>query len=469
MNTRDKLLLRTPPAMQSLLVTLGSGLRVGRRYGRHFKIALETLEANERLTRESLHRLRSEQVRAILSQAKKDVPYYRALAVNPDALSSWPVLEKREIRDRPSDFVSERFRRKELLRAETSGTSGSPLSVFCTAEAYQWEMAFRWRHRAWAGVPFGSRGAYFSGHLVAHAARRDPPFWIHDAVEQRLLFSSYHMNDRTLPAYVARLLAFDPVFVHGYPSSLFLVAQAVLRGSRRPRPRAVFAASETLLAHQRAQIEEAFGCKVYVWYGQTEMTCNIVECSEGSLHVREDYGLLERLPDGTILGTGLRNPAMPFIRYRLGDQIELAEGGCPCGREFPLVKSIEGRIEDYVVTPEGTKVGRLDHLFKGALGVTEAQIVQDCPEEVRLRIVRGPGYSVETEQAILREAAARLGPSVRVVLQPVTSIPRGPNGKFQFVIGRAASTFAGSGEKETPDPMEAERPNAIAPREATKR
>jgi len=467
MNARDRVLLHAPPAMQSLLVTIGSGMRAGRRYGRVFQDALSKLEQNESLDREAWSAARSRLLADALSNAKTQVPFYH---VNPGAaedLSSWPIVDKKAIQERPDGFISDRYRRGDLLRTETSGTSGSPLSVFTTADAYQWEMAFRWRHRAWAGVAYESRGAYFSGHLVAPAARREPPFWVYDGAEKRLLFSSYHMSDRTLPAYVARLAAFNPEFVHGYPSSLYLVAQAVLRSAHRPRPRAVFAASETLLAHQRLLIEEAFGCKVYVWYGQTEMTCNVVECAEGGLHVREDYGLLEVLSDGTALGTGFRNPAMPFIRYRLGDEIVLKGGDCPCGRGFQLVEAIGGRNEDYVVTPDGTRVGRLDHLFKGAVGVTEAQIVQEQPDLVTLVIVRGDEFSPATEHLILREAKERLGPTVRVEMRFVPSIPRGPNGKFRFVVGRAASRFAGAGAPTEHPP--ADTFSASTHREAEKR
>src|SRR6202008_3961893 len=115
-------------------------------------------------------------------------------------------------------------------------------------------------------------------------------------------------------------------------------------------------------------------------------------------------GVLETNAEGAAIGTGLRNYAMPFIRYSTGDAIECSEGECECGRPFGLVRSIEGRMEDYIVTPNGSRVGRLDHLLKGAEGVAEAQIVQDDPAVVRIRVVRGKGYSVETEHSIRRES-----------------------------------------------------------------
>lgn len=434
MNLRDRILIHTPPVLQSLVTTAGSRLRFGQRFGSVFREAMAQLEANERLDRKGLLEVQAILLRRILQDAREHVPYYREFGAPADDLLAWPVIDKARIRRNPTAFLSDRFPRRSLMRSETSGTSGSPLSVLSSRDSYQWEMAFRWRHRAWAGIPFGAKGAYLSGHLVVPQGRQEPPFWVHDGAERRLLLSSYHMSDRNLPAYVSALVNFTPDFVHGYPSSLYLVAQAVMRSQRRPRPRAVFAASETLLPYQRAAIEEAFGCKVYAWYGQTELTLNIVECERGGLHLREDYGVLEIALDGAILGTGLRNSAMPMIRYRTGDAIERMDGECDCGRPFALVRAIEGRMEDYVVTPGGARVGRLDHLFKGAAGVVEAQIVQDSPGALRLRVVRGEGYGDESERTIRREALSRLGPEVAVAFEYVTAIPRGAGGKFRFVL-----------------------------------
>lgn len=433
MNAEGRFLLNAPQPLQSLLMTLGSRLRHGRRFGSVFSAAMAELQSNERLSRRELLSQQHALIRRLLSAAGAHVPFY-SKGPRPEQLADWPILDKQTVRKEPDSFLSDQWARRSLMRSETSGTTGTPLTVYWSAEAYQWEMAFRWRHRAWAGIPFGAKGAYIAGHLVAPQARKRPPFWVYDGAENRLLLSSYHLSGENLPAYISKLVGFGPEFIHGYPSSLLLVAQAALQSARRPRPKAIFVASETLLEHQRALIEQAFGCKVYVWYGQTELTVNIVECERGSFHAREDYGVLETSADGAALGTGLRNHAMPFIRYETGDAIECAEGECECGRPFGLVRSIAGRVEDYIVTPNGSHVGRLDHLLKGAVGVSEAQIVQDDPTVVRLRIVRGEGYSVETERAIRSEAVRRLGSQVRLDFEHVEAIPRGPGGKFQFVV-----------------------------------
>ncbi|HUK56201.1 MAG TPA: hypothetical protein VLY20_06040 [Nitrospiria bacterium] len=424
-----------PVWAQTFAVNLVSLRTFRLKYGAFFHESLRRLEQNERA---SLDRLLDEQqaaVRRMLEYASRHVPYYRRQGLPPDDLSAWPLLEKSAVAARLEEFLSDEYSPGALLTLKTSGTTGTPLTVRISRDYHQMEMAFRWRHRAWGGVPYLSRGAYVSGHPVVPARQSHPPFWRADHVEKRLLCSSYHFTPQNLASYIKALTDFRPDFVHGYPSSLYLLARHVQdNGIDALRPRAVFTASETLLDFQREAIRQAFGAPVFNWYGNTEMTCNIVQCAAGGLHYRTDYGLLDLLDDGTMVCTGLNNRAMPLIRYRVGDAATPRKGPCACGCAFPLVERIEGRVEDYVRTPEGRIVGRLDHLFKDATRVREAQIVQSRPDEVVIRVVRNPGYSPHDEQRIRAEARLRLGDSIRVRFEYVERIDRTAGGKFRFVV-----------------------------------
>lgn len=425
---------RLPVPMQTLAVSWRSwrGFRV--KYGGVFREKLAWLEANEKKSRDQLLAEQAAALRSLLEYARRHVPYYRRLDAPPDDFKAWPILDKATVVANLRDFLSDEFSPSELMEIHTSGTTGTPLTVRFTAEYHQTEMAFRWRHKAWAGTPFLSRGAYVAGHPVVPSTQLRPPFWRWDAVEQRLLMSSYHLTEANLPYYLEALQRYRPDFVHGYPSSVYLLAREILRQGGLPangwRPRAVFTASETLLDFQRSAIEQAFGVKVFNWYGQTEFTINIVEDAQGKLRQRTDYGVLELLEDGTMVGTGLNNRAMPLIRYRTGDR-------AVAGKDtdgFPVIERIEGRIEDYVRTPDGRMVGRLDHLFKDVRAVREAQIVQRRLDEIICRIVRADGYGPEQEAVVRAEARQRLGPLVTVRFEYVDRIERAPSGKFRFIV-----------------------------------
>src|SRR5690606_28221227 len=115
-------------------------------------------------------------------------------------------------------------------------------------------------------------------------------------------------------------------------------------------------------------IEERFGCRVFDWYGQNERVAAIGTCEQGRYHLMSDYSYveLEPTPEGLeIVGTGFNNLAMPLIRYRTGDFVQLQDvDSCSCGRAFPVVRRIIGRDDDYIKLPDGSHVKRLSNVFK---------------------------------------------------------------------------------------------------------
>jgi phenylacetate-CoA ligase len=419
------------------------GVRNARlKYGPVFRETMAQLARNEVRSLPELLDAQQAALYDILSYACRYVPYYRQLGCPADDLSAWPILEKHTVKANPQQFISDEFASSDLLTLRTSGTTGSPLEVKVTRHYHQMEMAFRWRHKAWAGIPYSSKGAYLAGHPVVPIEQTTPPFWRYDGVEERLLFSSAHLAWHTMPHYVEALKKAKPRFLHGFPSTLNLLAHYVIQHNIQDvGPLTVFASTETLLEHQRETIERAFGTKVFNWYGNTEMTCNIIQCAAGRLHYRTDYGLLELLDDGTMVCTGLNNRAMPFIRYRVGDRAQASLESCSCGCGFPVIENIEGRLDDYIVTPEGRYVTGLSLLFKESDLVREAQIVQDQLEAIVIRLVPQAGYSGTDEQRIRLEAHRRLGNAMRIHFEYVNHIPREPGGKFRFIKSQLSAPF----------------------------
>ena len=143
----------------------------------------------------------------------------------------------------------------------------------------------------------------------------------------------------------------------------------------------------------------------------------------------------------TIVCTGFACDAFPFIRYEVGDTAVWQDGrGCACGRSSRVLLRVEGRTDDYVVTPEGARIARLDYLFKDALNVKEAQIVQERLGEIAIRLVRRSAYGTKDEMEIRRDIRSWLSPSLEVKFEYVAEIPREPNGKFRAVLSRLKSS-----------------------------
>jgi phenylacetate-CoA ligase len=198
------------------------------------------------------------------------------------------------------------------------------------------------------------------------------------------------------------------------------------------------------LAHQRKIIEQAFGTAVVDQYGCTEMALFVSQCERGVYHLHPEHGLLEVLgpdnkpvPEGTpgeAVCTGFVNMAMPLIRYRLGDQIVEGRGACSCGRSFPVISELVGRVDDILLTPSGRFLGRLDPVFKPLSGIRETQIVQTSLDRLLVKLVVDGTFSAKESESLLYELHKRTGDEMRIDLEFLQEIPKERNGKFRSVL-----------------------------------
>ena len=101
-------------------------------------------------------------------------------------------------------------------------------------------------------------------------------------------------------------------------------------------------------------------------------------------------------------------------------------------------------MDDFIVTPEGYKVGRLDPIFKAIDSVIETRIVQDAPDHVRLELVAGATYTDQQGAVLVDELRKRVGPSMRIDLVLVPSIPRTAGGKLRMVVNLVSPSTASS-------------------------
>ncbi len=425
------------------------------RYGLHYREAYGFLKDSQFYSNQDLRTYQVRAAEAFVEKAITNTPYYRS-PVYQDSwrdsknISKFPVLTKEKVRDNLENLFPINLSSIAHRWTHTSGTTGKSLIFPMSVRCFQREYAFRALHYSWSGADFDAkpRIATLAGHPVTYRARMSPPFWARDYWNNWLIFSSYHMTERSLKFYIKKLEEFNPVLVLGYPSSAYLLALAYRKyGSKRLGLKAVYTASETLTELQRQVIEGAFQVKVYNWYGNSEMVANIVECEMGELHLKLEHSFVEIVDDhgdpvkpgstGKLICTGFGNEAFPLIRYEVGDMVTLSQmQQARCGRGGILIERVEGRMEDYVVTPDGRFIGRLDHIFKDSRNVVESQIYQDNTEEIVLRVVRSKQYNQGDENQLVKEARMRLGDQIRIKFDYVSRIERTSNGKFRFIDSR---------------------------------
>ena len=394
-----------------------------------------------------------ERLARVLSNAATKVPYYRNYRnrrrsrgdkVSWQYLENWPILNKESVRENPAAFVVEGSDLRRMYCEHTSGTTGTPLSIWSSQKTVrQWYALMEARWRRWYGVSRVDRWAMIGGQVVTPVRQQQPPFWVWNSGLNQLYMSSYHLNPQVIPHYLDALEKYSVEYIWGYGSSLYALAREAQQLHRPLKMKVAIANAEPLLDHQRRVIAEAFGCAVRETYGMCEMVAAASECLANNLHLWPEAGYVEGLPAGQSNGdplaelvcTSLLNEDMPLIRYRVGDMAIVGNGdaACSCGRSLPLISSIEGRLDDLLYTEDGRMLGRLDPVFKGDIPIKTAQIIQETLHRVRVRYTPAANFSCDAAEAIAHRLKARMG-RIEVILEELPEIPREANGKFRAVI-----------------------------------
>lgn len=422
------------------------------RFGPGYRSAVRDFERRDRWGTTEWATWTERAVRELTSGAVQRVPHYRGTytveqrsAAVVGQLSELPLLDKEPLRASPEQFVDPTLRPRRPRKFLTSGSSGTPISTIWTTAELRMSMAIREvRSAGWAGTSFRFPRATFSGRMVEPEPDSDGPFYRFNAAERQIYLSAFHVRPDTAEAYVRAFRRHKVEWATGYAVSFALLAGFILDAGLEPLSlRAVITTSEKLTDVMRQKISAAFGCPVFEEYAAVENCFFGSECSEGSLHVSPDGGVVEILrPDGSpvdpgevgeVVATGLMRRTQPLIRYRIGDLATWADDPCPCGRGMPVIAEVNGRVEDVVVGPDGRQLVRFHGVFVGMDHVREAQVVQEAVDRFRILVVADGGFDESDESEIVNRLRQRVGEvAVRVVR--VESIPRTSSGKFRAVI-----------------------------------
>ena len=442
-----------PYFLQNWAISLvGWGVR-RRRLGRNFSSLLKSYIERDSWARDRLRAFRDERLREFVLSAVSEVPHYQALirkmgmspeeAASPEGFSSLPILSKQDVNSNPHQFNNPGVSKRGVLEQETSGTTGTALAFPVETDSHREQWAVWWRHRFRHGLSLDTWSGLFGGHPIVPQGHRNGRFWRINRPLKQVMFSNYHMSDTNLVLYLEEIRRRGLTWLHGYPSALALLAEAALRtGFELPELRWITTGAETLRDSQAEMMRLAFGIDAVEHYGLSEGVANISQCSEGNYHVDEDFSYVEFIPHAEIagvhriVGTNLTNRAFPLLRYDTMDLVVVEEGGCGCGLPGRVVSKIIGREDDYVATPSGHRVGRLDHIFKGVEGIREAQIIQDSPSSLLFRIATAAGFDKVNEDLILTRTRQFLGTEMEVTLEYVDEIYRTSAGKLKFVVSK---------------------------------
>jgi phenylacetate-CoA ligase len=451
------------PVFAQNLVCDVYGLQMRRqRFGRAFEAKLRELLESEWWDSDAIVAYQDSQVRDLVRHAYTHVPFYRdrmrAERITPDDirgvrdLAALPITTKADVREHAARLQAEAAGHGAMVKMHTSGTTATSLQFAVDRDAIPFRWAVWWRHRARFGVRPGEWHVNFTGKPVVPASADRPPFWRRSRPLQQYLVNMQQLTPDHIESLARDLDVRGARFFSGYPSVVHVYCRLIVEAGiqlERP-PRFVFTGAENMLDQQRRDIEAATGATLSDQYGFTEGCGNASHCEHFVYHEDFEYGVLECVdPEplsggetrGRIVATGFASHGFPFIRYDVGDIGVWANDDyrCPCGRASRVLLRIDGRIDDYVVTPEGRRIMRFDYLFKDTHDIREAQVIQERLGEVVIKVVPGgPGVTRDLDEVrvLVKEW---ISPSLDVRFEIVGELPRQPGGKLRAVVSRLSS------------------------------
>ena len=409
---------------------------------------------NQRKSRQQLIALQKKALNKVLNHAYANVPYYHGLfdstGIRPEDITSVrdlhkiPILTKDIIlANYPDNILATNMDLRHCSPRMTSGSSGKKLEVVIDDKIAALYRLMQLRQLLDVGYKPWDRIAY-----IRYCTPVTKMF-----LQKFGLFRRYYIPLEWTPErQLSEILSFKPQIINAYPSVLYLLARTITRDqAKKLRLKFLLSNSELLTRHIRESLEEVFQCKVYNDYSCLEFSAIAFECRMQSLHIASDNVIVEildgdgnQLPpgeQGRIVITSLNNYAMPYIRYEIGDIGILSDEICPCGRRFPIFKSIVGRCDDFVVMPSGRLIDPQTAVFQIEVipEIKEFRVIQGKDYKITVNIIPEEGAEfVRIEDQIKKKLGSVFNDALRVDVNQVSILERGTTGKHRSVISHIA-------------------------------
>jgi phenylacetate-CoA ligase len=428
-------------------------------YHKPYKKTYTFIQQTQQWNTDQIQTYQWQQLKRLIHHAYENVPYYKKLfetrGIIPNDIKSLsdfqqlPFLTKELIQEHEFELKATNYPPSTFEETITGGSTGFPLRFY--VEKGVWFA----KHMAYIRTLLERADCSPFDKSVLLTGSQKP--WEYRPFSQTLVLSSFHMTDQNLPLYIKKIKRLQPRYIMGYPSAITLLATFIKNNNRDfPPLKAVFCYGETLYDWQREFLKTVLQCRVHSQYGHREQSVLAGTCEKSNLyHLFPDYGFVELIDKngrpvtkenetGEIVATGFHTSIFPFIRYRTGDLAVYTTEQCECGRHYQLLKNIEGRVQDFVVSKTHRLIPFMGvhHLVaKSSENVKECQLYQKREGEIILHIVKREHFSEDDSTKILKNFQKRFDDEFTVRFHYVDSIPRTSRGKYQFLIQRLPIHF----------------------------
>lgn len=414
---------------------------------------IHELRKNLELKPSILQEVQQKKLRFMLKHAYENVPFYHRkfdrAGIRPDDLKSSadlskvPMTTKSEIQAGPlEDMIAKNVDVSKCAKRNTSGSTGLPLTILVDKRTVDFDGAVWYRALLEIGLRLMDRMAIIADPRSFPKKRR----WFQRfGIAQRKYVSIFDGAETQL----AILRKFRPSVIKGYSSSMEILADFCRQIVLDFKPRFILTSAELLDDQSRKLISSRFEAEVFDNYSCHEFGLLAWECAKHrGYHMNIDSVLMEFIRNeetiesgerGEILCTTLVNQAMPLIRYRIGDVGIPMEEQCSCGRPLPLMKLLEGRMDDFLLALNGRIISPtvfFPYPFENLEEIKQFRVTQERRDKMTIELVTKDNFLINTQvlDKAKREIRKLFGEDMHVEFQFRGKINRDHTGKLRKII-----------------------------------
>jgi phenylacetate-CoA ligase len=364
--------------------------------------------------------------------------FYRSFVGNASVLQ-WeniPIMKKSDFQCPLKQLITDGFSKNRLYVGNTSGSTGKPFvyakDKFCHALA--WAIIKHRYHNY--GIDLNSLQARFYGiPLKGKSALKEQ---VKDKLMNRVRFPVFDLSLSRLNQFVNKFRQYPFEYMYGYTNAIrhfsqYLIEAGTVLKNICPTLKCVIVTAEMCSSYDRKVIELAAGVPCIIEYGSSETGIIGFEW-DGIMRASDELLHLETDSNGSLLITSLFNYAFPMIRYRIGDQVELAVDG---NTGTTSIRRIMGRSDDMIVLPNGKVAAGLTmyyisrNLLEQATRIKEVYVTQTQLSSFKIFYVGE--YLSEKEVSLVRKSFdVYLQPGLHLEIIKTDAIRRKANGKLQM-------------------------------------
>lgn len=389
---------------------------------------------------------RNDRLKAILSYAKNNVPYYKDCKAI--SIEDFPVVNKSIIKSDYSQFISNKFEIGKLTYVTTSGSTGTPFKSYRDSIKIKRHQADNIFFNSLAGASIGDRLYYFR---------------VWNSINKKGYISKMLQNIVEVDAndfsnsYVAEILNKINIdkgkkYLLSYASSYEAFVNTIhkLNTPNIKSPiSCIISMSETLPEGTRNFLDNYFKTVVISRYSNMENGFIAQQCIENKYeyHINSGSFLVEildlnedkRIQEGhlgRIVITDYYNHAMPLIRYDTGDLGIMNVSNC--SNRGPVLSKVEGRRTDFIFSTTDTLLS--PHIITNTMwkyaDISQFQFIQKTAKNYILKINSNGNIN---QIDLQRDFMNFLGDDAIIDIQFVDEIPLLASGKRKKVVNEYKS------------------------------